>query len=76
MKKNRGFIKVVLIIIIALVILSYFGIDIKKTVESPTTQDNISYIKETSTNVWNTVLKAQVISVWENILAPLFTKIF
>lgn len=46
MNPQRGFLRTILIIIIAIFILSYFGFDLRKTADSPTTKSNFQYVKE------------------------------
>jgi len=54
---KQGLIKTLIIILIAILVLSYFGFDIKKTVESEMTQKNIGYVKALTITLWNTYLK-------------------
>ena len=54
--RNGGLIKMIIILVIALLILSYFGFNLQNIVNSPTTQSNFSY-------VWN-----QLVSLWDNYL--------
>ena len=44
MKTNKGFIKIIIIIIIALFILSSFNIKVESIFKSATFKENISYI--------------------------------
>jgi len=44
MKTNKGFIKIIIIIIIALFILSSFNIKVESVFKSAVFKDNISYI--------------------------------
>jgi len=64
MKTNQGFIKWIIIIVIALIILSYYGFDVREAIESPTTQKNFNYVQQIVWNVWNNYLKDAVIFVW------------
>jgi hypothetical protein len=57
---NQGFIRTILIIIIALLILSYFGLNIRTIVNSPAGSDNFSYVQEVMINVWDNYLKKPV----------------
>ena len=56
-QKNRGIVTIVVVLVIALLILSYYGISIRKTVQSPTGQDNFSYVWGGVTYVWATYLE-------------------
>jgi hypothetical protein len=64
---QKGIVKIIIILVIALLILSYYGFDLRKTVESPTTQSNFSYVTVFVSGIWNTYLKAPVMYVWNEI---------
>ncbi len=59
-----GFIKTIIIIVIALLILSYFGFDLEKTVKDPATQKNFNYVQRVVLGIWQNVLKKPVMYVW------------
>ncbi len=40
---NQGFIKTVLVIAVALIVLGYFNVDVKKVIDSPMVQHNLEY---------------------------------
>ena len=61
---NGGLIKTIVIIIVALLILSYFGFNLRNLANSPTTQDNFSYVWNAVSGVWNNYLKAPAIYVY------------
>ncbi len=69
MKQSRssGLIGIIVIIILAIITLSYFNIDLKTVVEKPETQKNLTYAAEQSASLWNTHLKEPVTSVWKAI---------
>ncbi|MEY2664563.1 MAG: hypothetical protein RIT04_371 [Candidatus Parcubacteria bacterium] len=64
---QKGIVKIIIILVIALLVLSYYGFDLRKTVESPTTHSNFSYVTEFVSGVWNTFLKTPVMYVWNEI---------
>jgi flagellar assembly factor FliW len=68
---NHGFIKMVILIVIALLILSYFGFNLRDTVESPTTQSNFSYAKMIVVNIWNDYLKRPAKYLWNEVFIKL-----
>lgn len=68
---KRGFIKLILLIIVALLVISYFGINLRQLVSSPTTQDNVSYVASTTVAVWNDYLKGPVTYLWNKIFLDL-----
>lgn len=61
---NQGFIRTVILIVIALLILSYFGFSIRDIVNSPAGRDNFSYAQEVMIKVWNGYLKKPVMYLW------------
>lgn len=74
--RRGGFIKLVLIVIIALLVLGYFNIDLQKTVESPTNQKNASYVKSVATSIWTKYLERPVMYFWNNIFINLLWNSF
>ena len=64
MKSNRGLIYMLILILIALIILGYYGFSVRQAVQNPTTQDNISYIWNGAVTVWNDYLKTPAIYLW------------
>ncbi len=77
MKNNRmageqgGFIKWIVIIVVALLILSYFGFSLRELIDRPTTQDNFSYVATTTVTVWDKYLKVPAAYAWNNIFLDL-----
>ena|SRR3989344_7582700 len=67
MKINQGIIKWVVIIVIALIILGYFGFDIRRAIESPTTQSNFNYVQLIVYKVWNGFLKKPLAYLWKDV---------
>ncbi|MFA6324795.1 MAG: hypothetical protein WCX46_01030 [Candidatus Paceibacterota bacterium] len=72
---NKGGISIVGILLLGVIlvlVLSYFNINIKATVEKPTTQENINYIKGSSINIWNDYLKEPTQYFWNEIWLKIF----
>lgn len=69
-KKNgtRGFIKLIILIVIGLIVLGYFGLNIKDILASPVVKENLAYAWEIAKHVWNTWLAAPAQWIWEHIL--------
>jgi hypothetical protein len=61
---NRGLVKAIILIVIALLIISYFGFNLRSLASAPTTQSNFGYVKEVLVNVWDSFLKRPVLIVW------------
>lgn len=64
-------IKTIIYIIIGILILSYFGIDIKRAVESPKTRENFSYVTQAVLYVWDHFLEKPVTFIWKEIIIKL-----
>jgi hypothetical protein len=64
MTGNRGLIKLLILILIALIVLGYYGISVRNAVQNPTSQDNISYIWNGTVDIWNSYLKAPAGFLW------------
>ena len=71
--RNRGIVGIVVILVIALLILSYYGISIRQTVQSPAGQDNFSYVWGGIEYVWDTYLKAPLTYLY-NLYVNVFLK--
>ncbi len=71
MKKDQGFIKWIILIVIALVILGYYGFDVRQAIDAPTTQSNLNWFKEFCLWVWDHILRIPVTFIWEQLILPL-----
>jgi len=74
--KNKGLIKLILIIIIGIIILSYFGFNIQSIVESPESQSNLGYIWGLVVTAWTNYLMQPVTYFWNNIFIDLLWSAF
>ena len=61
---NKGLIKAIIVIIIALVVLGYFGFNVKDIINGPVVQENLH-------SAWSFVL-----NIWTNYLKEPFVKVF
>lgn len=52
---ERGFVKTIVIIVVALLVISYFGLNLRQIISSPTTQDNFGYVWSQIVRVWDMV---------------------
>lgn len=64
-------IKWILIGVVALLILSYYGFSLRTLVSSPTTQDNFGYVATTTVSVWDTYLKQPATYLWNDVFIDL-----
>ncbi len=65
---NRGFIKTVIVIVIALIILGYFGFDVESIIRSESVQRNLHYVWNVVVSIWDNYLVGPVIFVWDRII--------
>ncbi len=63
--KESGFIKMIILIIIAIAILSYYGVDIKDFFTSPQFQKNFGYVTEFIKDTWSNYLAKPTAKIWE-----------
>lgn len=63
MKTNqtRGFIKTVIIIVVAIIILSYYGVDLKNIFTSNQVQSNLEYVWSLVVAGWEVLIEY----IWE-----------
>lgn len=62
---QKGIIKMIVLIVAAILILSYFGYNLRAIVSSPNTQDNFSYVGGILVDLWNNILKVPVTYIWD-----------
>ncbi len=63
--REQGLIKMIIVIIIAIAILSYYGVDIKEFFTSPQFQKNFGYVTEFIGDIWTTYLAEPAAKVWD-----------
>jgi len=64
LNKNGGLIKWIILIVVAILILSYFGVDIKNFFMSDQVHKNFGYIWNFIKGIWNNYLIAPAHLVW------------
>ncbi len=74
--RQGGFIKLLVLFVILIVIISYFGIDLRAIVESPETQGNLGYVWGLAVTVWDNYLARPVLYFWNNIFVDLLWESF
>ncbi len=72
LKTNRGFIKLIIIIIVAIIILSYLGFDLKKLFTSDLVSKNFTYVWGLISNLWVNYLSVPFEFVWNEAIKPIF----
>ena len=75
---KKGLIKTIIVVILALIILGYFGFDVRDIINSPTVQSNLNAAWNLVYNVWTNYLAVPVMyilgMVWKLIQAALPAK--
>jgi len=66
--EKKGFVKLIIIIVIALIVLGYFGFNIKSIVQSQSVSGNLNYVWGLVVTLWNKFLVMPVTFVWEKII--------
>ena len=62
------------LIIFIILILILFKVDIKSVVKSPQFQENVSYLKEQSLNIWDKYLAKPIKDGWNSLFNTLIDK--
>ena len=57
--------RIIIVIIIALIVLGYFGFDLSEILNSPTVKSNLHTAWNIVLNIWNNYLAAPVIFIWD-----------
>jgi uncharacterized membrane protein len=68
--KQQGIIKLIVIIIIAVLVLSYFGINIKNVAESDVGRSNFGYVGELTAKLWT-----WLVGLWHQFVTPYLGKV-
>jgi len=63
-KQKQGIIKTIILIIIAIAILSWYGVDIKNFFTSELAQKNFGYVWNLISGVWTDYLQAPAVKLW------------
>jgi hypothetical protein len=71
---KKGLVKMIIVIVIALIILGYFGFNIKEIVESQSVQNNLHYIWDFIVKIWYLYLAAPVVFVWNKFVVGVLWK--
>ena len=70
--KTAGLIKTVVLVIVGLLILSYFGINLRNIVESETGQGNFTYVWGWLSWMWKNLLSTPANYLWQNAVLPIW----
>lgn len=73
--QNRGLIKAIIIIIIALIILGYFGFDVRDIINGPTVQSNLHSAWDFVVMIWDKFLSVPLTYIWDKIIIGILWKV-
>ncbi len=71
---KKGLIKTIILIIIALIILGYFGFNILDIVGGPTVQANLHAAWDFVVNIWTNYLIGPVVYIWDKFVIGILWK--
>jgi hypothetical protein len=69
--REGGLIKAILLIVIALIVLGFFGYNLRDIIASPAVQDNLAYAWGLVVKLWDMVLATPARWIWDNIIINL-----
>ncbi|MDE1941383.1 MAG: hypothetical protein KGI66_04650 [Patescibacteria group bacterium] len=67
-------IKWIVIFILILLLLAYFGLNLRSLVSSPTFQDNWGFLSNLAVTVWDNYLKGPLSYLWNDVIYPILDK--
>lgn len=65
--QKTGLIRTIILIVIAIIVISFFGFDLQGIIEAPQTQKNLSYVWGFVVMVWDNYLSVPALYFWHNI---------
>ena len=69
---NRGSLLLwVILIVVALLVLSYYGFSLRNLVQAPVTQDNFNYVATSTVSVWDKYLEQPASYLWNDVFINL-----
>lgn len=74
--QNKGLIKMIVVIVVALIVLGYFGFNVKDIMSGDTVQGNLGYVWDFIKTFWNNYLAAPFIFIWDKIIVGIVWKVF
>jgi hypothetical protein len=69
--RKGGLIKLIIIIVIGLIVLGYFGFDLQRIIDSPTVQKNLNYTKGLIVGAYQKYLARPIDYLWNKIFVNL-----
>ena len=69
--QHKGFIKIVLLLVIVFLILGYFGFNLKTIVDSPTVHSNLEYAIDAVLHLWNIFIVGPATYIWNKVIVAM-----
>jgi ABC-type phosphate/phosphonate transport system permease subunit len=69
-----GLIRLALVIIVILIVLAYFGFNLRGIVASQTFQDNWNFVSGIAQDIWNKYLSGALTFIWNHLIWPLINR--
>jgi hypothetical protein len=64
-------IKWIIILVVILLVLSYFGFSLRSLIDQPVTQDNFTYVATSTASVWDKYLRQPAGYLWNDVFINL-----
>ena len=71
-KQQGGFIQLIIVLIIAVIVVGYFGFNVQQIIQSPSVSGNLGYAWGLAMNLWSNYLVVPVTFVWNKIIVGMF----
>jgi hypothetical protein len=71
MNSQKGLIKLLVLIVIAIIILGYFRVDLRQVIESEMVQRNFHYVWDNIVSLWQQYLATPASYVWDKVIIGL-----
>ncbi len=72
---NRGgLIRMAILVGIVLILLAYFGLNLRGIVASPTFRDNWQFVSGLAIDIWTKYLSVAIMFIWDRVITPLLGK--
>lgn len=62
---NKGFVRTIILIVVILIVLGYFGFDVESIIKSEKVQKNLNYVWDIVVKVWDLYLAKPFLFVWD-----------
>lgn len=72
---NKGLIKAIIVIIIALIVLGYFGFNVEDIINSSTVQANLHSAWNFVVMIWDKFLSVPFTYIWDKIIVGILWKV-